>query len=276
MPLPVRKELRELFAEPALASRSAVPRPLISLATLATSLGCGLAALLPLAEHGLLRMHSVPPLSGASLVEPVPEAALLWLRGWLLPAQAKPLLSAGDLAALLEVTPATVASLAAEHDVPVTWDRALGGIVLSVWAARKLVLAMLGGAGAGAAASDEAARFDRQALLGWLLAGDPEAILAQPPLSYSAALEKEIERVAGLTEPTRSMRAAALVQQFDEARRVFEAGQAGRVPASSPGSRPCVPLDPDVPADEHAAVRFGRRFSRLRLSPARAARGDQR
>lgn len=282
-----RRTVQELFQQPSHAAVATAampapapapaPAPVISLGTLATSLGCTVARLLPLAEHGLLRLHSAPPLSSQSFVEALGEPALLWLRGWLQPAQAKPLLSQQDMAALLEVSVADVAALAAQHNVPAVWEPALGGLVFSVWAARQLLLAAVQGR------PEAGPRWDRAALVAMLLEGDPEAMLRPASMTYSEAIDAEIARVAALPEPSRGLRAAALLEQFEDARRVCDSARtqtAATAAAASAVAQASVATSPsgsfELPACEHAPERFARQFARLRHVSRPSARSGRR
>lgn len=297
--LPKPAKLRELFEapqpQPGQTALLASP-PSITLGTLALSLGCSVDQLLPLAEAGYLRVLSEnglasspaagqPNLTSQTYVETISEPALLWLRTWLQPAQAKPLLSAADLADLLGLTPREVPMLAAQYNVPATFDPAFGGLVFSVWAARQLVMKVT--CGRNGIAGE---RWDRQALLWMLLEGNPDTVLRPVPLTYSEALDREIERVAGLPEPARGIRASALLQQFEEARRVFEAGRAGRAgrgrkaskqagQAGQPTNQPIAQTSseqpqpgPGVPADEPASELFSPRFEQLKRALGSSSR----
>jgi hypothetical protein len=127
---------------------------------------------------------------------------LLWLRSWFQPAQAKPLLSARDVAELLQVEESTIPGLAAAHDVPPLFDPALG-MVFSVWAVRRLLMEVL----------SAGVRFDRIALL-WFLVGDPKKTCPE----FEQQLENEIERIASLPEPARSIRRDNLLAQWRDAK----------------------------------------------------------
>jgi len=255
--------LREVFQA---NSADTAATPVITLGTLATSIGCSVTTLVPLAEAGFLRLKSAPPLTSQSYVEVVPEAAVVWLRSWIQPVQAKPLFSAADLADLLEVTTAEVVKVAAQHAIPTAWEPGLGGFTFSVFAARQLILAVV----QSRQVAVEAPRWDRQAMLWLLLEGDPEAAFRQVPLTYSEAIEKEITRTLSLEGPARSLRAAALIERFEDARRLLAAAAAshGSQTSSQPASQP----GHDVPADEHASAKFARLFSQLRPVPAPSGR----
>ena len=162
---------------------------------LARELNVPPSRLMPLIEQGYIRR-----VDGETVETPLP-AAMLWLRGWFQPVQAKPLLSQADMAALLNVEERAIPALAAAHDAPVVFDPALG-LTFSVWSARRLLMEVLG----------TGTRFDRQSLL-WFLIGNP-AKLAPP---FNQALEDEIQRIAKLDEPARSIRRENLLNQWRDA-----------------------------------------------------------
>ena len=174
------------------------PRPPISLSLLAKELNVPPSRLVPLIEQGYIRSID------GQTVESPPPAGLIWLRNWFQPAHAKPLLSAKDLADLLGIEEKAIPALAAAHDAPVTHDPALG-LTFSVRAARTLLLEVLSGG----------VRFDRQALL-WFLIGDPGKLCPD----FSENLEREIQRVAELPEPARSIRREAILAQWRDAKAI--------------------------------------------------------
>ena len=169
-------------------------RPPISLALLAKELNVPVSRLLPLIEQGYLRA-----VDSQTVESPLP-AGLLWVRGWFQPVQAKPLFSEQDIADLLGVPKGSVAGLAAAHDAPVTFDGALG-LTFTTWSARRLILEVLG----------TGRRFDRSAILHFLLDGK------NPVPPFSEQVEAEIQRIAELPEPTRSIRRENLLTQWRDA-----------------------------------------------------------
>jgi hypothetical protein len=203
--LPTLKEIFRSSDEPKLATAG----------TLAGSLSLTIEQLEPFVDAGYIKARSSPPLTTQSWIEIPPEAALTWMRSWFQPPQAKPLLSAADMSALLEIEQGEVVKLAARHSIPVTRDPILGWL-FSVWGAQKLITCMLRGR-----PSNYSPRFDRQAMLWWLLQDDPERVATVP--SYNEELEQEIQRVSRLKEPTKTLRAQAIIAQFREAREIAEA-----------------------------------------------------
>ena len=158
------------------------------------------ARVLPLIEEGYIRRV------GPETVEAPSAAGLSWLRSWFQQPQAKPMFSVKDLAMLLEVEEKSIPALLAAHDIQATHDPALG-LTVSMWGARRLLMEVL----------SKGPRFDRQALL-WFLIGNP----ADTCPSFDEALEKEIERIAQLPEPTRSTRREALLRQWRDAQSVAD------------------------------------------------------
>jgi hypothetical protein len=195
--------LAELFARPSAADSS-----WLTLNALAKSLGATPERLYPLALGGWLHLREQSRrLDCYSQVLLPTERALQWMRSWFLPAQDKPLFSLED-AAILLATPAKSLLLMAElHDVPMTLDLVLGA-TFSQTAIQKLLRMKL--------ANDSGPlRFDRQAILSHFL-GRSE------PLSFDELLEAEIERIARLSEPERTLRSEHLARAYRESSTVAE------------------------------------------------------
>ena len=147
-------------------------------------------------------------MTSATVIDSPPEAAIIWMRSWFLPATAKPLYSLENVAELLNVPTREVLPLAAAHDIPCQRDEALG-FVFSVWATRTLLMRVIRGR------EIQGARFDRQAMLWRLLEQDPEKAAAPP--RFEEELEKELERVNKLPEPTRGMRTLQIIEAMRDA-----------------------------------------------------------
>lgn len=190
--------------------------PRITLGNLAVSLNVPVGRLGPLVREGWLKRIAegdAKLTTGTLLVAPS-DAALKWLRQWFQPVLAKPLFSQLDMAELLGVTSAQVIEIAAAHDIPVVWDPALGH-TYSMWSARQLLIRVISGR------KEVGTRFDRQAFLWNLMEGDSSRMAEIP--AYNELLEDEIERVAALAEPQRSLRAQGLRDHFRDASSVLDA-----------------------------------------------------
>lgn len=207
------------------------PLPPITLGMLAKELNVPIVRISMLVEGGWLHRaagHEQDPLTSSLLLRCPPPTALSWLRQFFLPPQAKPLFTAGDILGLLEeagvgegVEMEDVARLAAGYGIPCQYDPALGGdtgLLLSWQSARKLVLEVLAG---GRRGEWEGRRYDRQAVLWFLLQQDPAQALHPP--SFIEQLEEEVARVANLPEPQRTIRAEMLLEQWKDAREVVNA-----------------------------------------------------
>jgi hypothetical protein len=199
----------------------------ITLGNLAVSLNAPMGRLEALVEGGWIHRVSSGQLTSQSLVQMPPPEALKWLRQWLQPVYAKPMFTQLDMAELLGVTSAQVIELAAAHDIPVIWDPHLGHLY-SMWSAKQLLIRVLSGR------KEVGTRFDRQAFLWNLMDGDPARAAELP--AYDELLENEIERVAQLPEPQRSLRSAALRDHFRDASAVLTSATSGSL--SSEQSRP--------------------------------------
>lgn len=182
---------------------------------MALSLNVPVARLVPLVEQGWLvntANLNGGPVTSQTFVQSPPQPALLWLRQWFQPARAKLLFSRADVAELTGLTEKAVTKLAAICRVPVSYDPALGGLVFSAWAVKRLLMAEA--SGGVAAVETGSQRFDRQALLWMLLEKDPKHALAPP--SFDETLERELTRAANLPESARTMRATSLWEQWQD------------------------------------------------------------
>jgi hypothetical protein len=192
-----------------------------TLGQLAEKLQVTVAALAPLVREGYLKKRSGEEmLTSKTVIDGVPEPALVWMRSWFQPVGAKPLFGVADVADLLGCEVREVLPAAALHDVPAHRDPALG-FCFSIWSTRQLLLRSV-------RARDHAQRFDRVALLWRILEKDPEKA-AQPP-KFDESLEKELARVAKLEEPTRSLRTMEIMEALRDAQVL--AASLGASPAS--------------------------------------------
>lgn len=185
----------------------------MSLGSLAKALNVLIGELIPFVQCGYVRL--LPPtqsVSSHSSIAAIPEAAVTWMRSWFLPVAAKGLFSIDNMADLLNILPREVLPLAAAHEVPVMRDGAVG-FVFSTWGARTLLLRSIRG-------RDHTARFDRIACLWMILQEDPEKAAAPPP--FDKRIEAELERVAKLDEPTRSLRSAEIMSALTDSWLVAE------------------------------------------------------
>jgi hypothetical protein len=207
---------------------------LITLANLSQSLNVPIDRLEPLCEHGWIKLRSQGKITSQSYVEAPSGAALRWMRQWFQPLWDKPMFSQQDMAQLLNVEAKLVLEVAAAHDAPVIYDPGFGHM-FSVWSAKTLLAKMLGGGRVDS-------RFDRQAMIWNLLDGDPRRVGELP--KFDEQLEIEIERVAKLEEPMRSMRSMALVDQFRDAQIILESAE----------HLSCEQSRPELPACESSPI----------------------
>jgi hypothetical protein len=219
---PAAMSVSELF-DPETAE-DGQPAPEVSLSALALALNVTPSRLISLVTHGYLTLvrHSAVP--GASVVRLPPKRALDWMRGWFLPARAKALFSAADIADLLNIAQRDVVKISARYGLPTTFDPGLGGLLWSTFAVRQMMRAL----GGEVAAERVLPRFDRQAMLHALLETDPKR--APVPPTFSQQLEDEIRRVSALPEDQRRLRVAALWDQLQDAKTCALAYE--KVPAS--------------------------------------------
>lgn len=211
--------LRDIFLHP--KSDQATQ---MSVGGLCKALNCTTSQILPFIQAGYIKLISSGHVSSLSQIESLPGPAVEWMRSWLLPVSAKPLLSVENMADLLNIQMREVLPLAAKHDVPVLRDPATG-FVFSIWSARTLLLRSI-------RSREHATRFDRQAMLWRLLEKDPEKA-AQPP-DFDEELEKEMERVAKLEEPTRSLRSAEIMSALYDANQIWATRETSEVIPSEP------------------------------------------
>lgn len=203
-------------------------RPPITLAMLAKELNVIVGRLVPLVEFGWLALvdgQIAASISPSILIQCPSPAAITWLRQFFLPPQAKPIFTIEDVQGLLaeagvDLPLDDIARLVTDYGIPCQFDPGLGGksgrgLLLSWQSARKLVLEVLTG---GRRQEWNQVRYDRQAMLWFLLQRDPS--LASRPPDFQEKLEEEISRIANLPEPQRSIRAATLLEQWEDAKAV--------------------------------------------------------
>jgi hypothetical protein len=138
------------------------------------------------------------------------------------------------VASLLDLTKKQVIQLAARVGLQVTYEAALGGLVFSAWAVKRLLVEHASNG------ANRGGRLDRQALLHAILEDDPARALDPP--TFERRLEDEIARVADLDEPVRSLRATELVAQWRDAKRV---AQAASQQATTQPTQPTAPAAPE-------------------------------
>ncbi len=142
---------------------------------------------------------------------PATWATATLLRG---DARERPLFTRAEVAELLDVPVLDVLKLAAAYNVGwVATGKNAAGPQFSARAVKQLLRATL--ATRESAADGTLARFDRAALVWYLLNGMPGRT-AEPP-RYRRRFEQELARVAKLAEPARSLRIAELQSAWKDA-----------------------------------------------------------
>lgn len=178
----------------------------ITLQDLATRLAVEPAKLLPAIKAGYLKLVSATP----PVVYEPPPAAMEWLAQAYRPLLLRPFLSIEHVAELESLTIPDTRRLAVVYDIPVQIDPVFGD-VMTVAAFHAFHKALHH--------YREPSRFDRQAMLVALLqSADPDKWkhdLKPPP--FSKRLEKEIRRIAQLSEPLRTEMALRLVEAYEDA-----------------------------------------------------------
>lgn len=198
----------------------------VSLQSLAEQLGVSQSRLLPLLEHGYLKLICADP---PTAYEPPPDA-MEWLKSMFQPLTMRPMLSSSMVADIENIPVADVRRLCLAYDIPIYADVVFGEL-LSIASFYKFHVQLHH--------YREPSRFDRQAMLVALMqAGDPTRYkqdLKPPP--FSKRLEAEIRRIARLKEPMKTEMALRLVEAYEEAKSVTDilARIRGKEPATLKG-----------------------------------------
>lgn len=187
----------------------------VSVSDLAVSLGIDSERLRPLIEkHYLTILEPHEYLQDCLVARPRP-AALAWLKTMFQPLMMRPLLPTEMAAELLDMTVNDFRRLCLAYNAPLHDDPGFGELMTlsDFWTVFRRVHA-----------SRSTCRFDRQAMLMLTRVLRPQTISRfradQPVLPYSVILERELERIAQMPEPTRTVRAVALYNAYQDARTV--------------------------------------------------------
>lgn len=177
----------------------------IPLADLASKLAVEPKRLLPLLEHGYLKLVTPDP---PVVLEP-PPAAMDWLRVMFQPLNLRPFLASEMVAELEGVPVHHVRQLCLEYNIPIYSDPVFGE-VMSVSAFYRFHKEMHN--------HRESSRLDRQAMLVMLMhtvSPDEWRTDINPP-RFSRKIEMEIRRIAALAEPARTDAALRLWTAWSE------------------------------------------------------------
>lgn len=190
---------------------TAIPEPLqngtetISLEDLASELEVSPERLKPLIDHEYLKV------TGPSAVLKPPPPAMAWLRAMMMPLPLRPFLPSQMAADLTGCAIKDLRSLCILYNIPLQADPVFGEL-MSVSAFHRFFESLHH--------FREPSRFDRQALLGMLMAAVPEQKRAVKKLTFIRRLEKEISRISRLKEPERTERALDMWEAYSEAKTV--------------------------------------------------------
>jgi hypothetical protein len=147
------------------------------------------------------------------MVELPPRSALQWLKLMLQPLPLRPLFTVPEILELSGLTMRVFREIVLAWEIPLYFDPALGELI-SPDSLIKLINALH--------SLREPVRFDRAVLLNWMQ-GIGSNKQVKPKLPYSKLIELEIQRIAKLEEPARTISARAFYNAFKEARLVSHA-----------------------------------------------------
>lgn len=189
----------------------------ITILKLASELHCGIRRVGELIEHGYIRIiyrQEGTFFCYTIVARPYP-AALEWLRGMVAPLRLRPMLPVEGVAEHIGLTVNDLRRMALHYNIPLALDPFFGELISTTGYNRLL------------RAQHELRnpmRTDRQAMLLTLVRmnRNTNAIIAKKPVMYSKRLESEIRLICKMTEPLRSLRAAALWSAYNEAKTVAE------------------------------------------------------
>lgn len=185
---------------------------LISLGNLAQLIDAPVERLRPLVEQRYLRVLSPDPEFDRTIIARPGQRATEWLRNMFQPLQMRPLIPLKEAGKLWDINEREVLKYCQVGKIPVHSDPVFGNLI-TFNALKSLARAR--------AKYHKPKRFDRAALLRYYLS-EIEGVRWKEPPPYSQSLEEEIERIARLKEPVRTIRSVELLLAFRDARRVTE------------------------------------------------------
>lgn len=160
-------------------------------------------------------VRPVPPHKGAwgeRLVTRPPDAVIDWLKNGFLPIGTRPFIRLKEVTQLAECDQVDVLAICSSAGVTIFMDP-LFGQLLSIEGLQKFIKALHN--------NRNPNRFDRGAFLQFLR-GHSKSRPRVHPVPYSQKLEQEIQRVAQMAEPERTLRAAALISAYRDAKTVSD------------------------------------------------------
>jgi hypothetical protein len=179
--------------------------PSIEISALAAMLNTDVGGVESLIPHYLTRVDG-------ERVDLPPRAAMEWLRQMFLPLPQRPLFKIKEVCLMAEVALPLLRQIMLAYAIPIHRDPALGELISPESFIRLLD---------GLHGYREPNRFDRAMLIEWMQAAQPESRV-RAHLPYSRLLDLEIERIAKLEEPERTVRATELWERYKDARRVSD------------------------------------------------------
>jgi hypothetical protein len=197
----------------------------ISLSELASSLGIDKNKIIPLVEHGYLKV-----IEGEMVALPS-RAAFDWLKSMFTPLPLRPMVSTEMISSMSGMAIPNVRRMYAFYNIPVQIDEVFGEL-LTIEGLYTLWEKM--------SEFRDPTRFDRQAFIS--LFQQKGKVLRTKPLEFSDKLELEIVRICKLKEPNRSFAAAALWDAFEHASTIEECAKryAATVTRALPDEQPSV------------------------------------
>jgi len=190
----------------------------ITIADLAQLIEAPVEKLRPLVEHKYLRMVIAKEPFERTVVACPGQRATEWLKMMFAPLKMRPLIPLREVAKLWEVTERHILRICKAYRIPVYSDPEFGHLMsfngLKSYARARMKYY-------------KPKAYDRASLLRYFLS-QIEGVRWKHPLPYSDKLDREINRIAHLPQPWRTIRAMALYEAFRDARTVTECLRRGR------------------------------------------------
>jgi hypothetical protein len=191
---------------------------LITITELAQLIEAPVEKLQPLVEHKYLRVVMAKEPFERTVVARPGQRATEWLRMMFQPLKIRPLIPLREVGKLWKVTEHHVLKICRAYRIPVQHDPVFG-YVMSFNSLKSFARARM--------KYYKPKGYGRAQLLRYFLS-QIEGVRWKNPLPYSERLEREINRIAHLPEPLRTIRAMALYEAFRDARTAMECLRRGR------------------------------------------------
>lgn len=189
-------------------------QPVIKVSELARKLQTSHARIHALIRAGYLRKYGrTTKWFGYQLLYPPSPSTFAWIKAGFAPLNERPIVKVKEAAQMAQCSVEELRRLCFSHNIPIHADLAFGEL-LTVDDIARLTEALY--------ISRDPQRFDRGAFLHFLRGVRSVKKVRVKPLPYSDKIENEIKRIARMGEPQRTIRAAAFIEAYRDAKTVAD------------------------------------------------------